>query len=211
MSQRRPGSEATTLEAGYATARGIEPQDRRPLTAHARRGRARPDAGHRRVHNPPTINEKKIKRPGRRGDRPRSFRDDLLYTLTTACVELLDVDAAGILLIDEQGHLVPVAAPHDGSEHLEQLQILTREGPCFDAVRPRESVSSSNLDHQARGQLWSMRGMTTSRRSRRPAAATGMATMAPMGPSSEAPRTTATRVTRAGTLTVRPMMRGSRT
>ena len=34
---------------------------------------------------------------------------DLLYTLTTACVELLDVDAAGVLLLDEQGRLAPVA------------------------------------------------------------------------------------------------------
>ena len=59
---------------------------------------------------------------------------DLLYTLTTACVELFDVDAAGILLIDQQHRLVPVAATHDGSDHLEQLQIMTREGPCLDAV-----------------------------------------------------------------------------
>ena len=43
---------------------------------------------------------------------------DVLYTLTTACVELLDVDAA----------------THDGSEHLERLQVVVREGPCLDAV-----------------------------------------------------------------------------
>ena len=44
---------------------------------------------------------------------------DLLYTLTTACVELLDVDAAGVLLVDEQGLVVPVAATHGGSANLE--------------------------------------------------------------------------------------------
>jgi GAF domain-containing protein len=74
---------------------------------------------------------------------------DLLYTLTTACVELLDVDAAGVLLIDEQDALIPVAATHDGSEHLERLQIMTREGPCVDAVRAAEAVNSDDLDRDA--------------------------------------------------------------
>ena len=74
---------------------------------------------------------------------------DLLYTLTTACVALLDVDTAGVLLVDEQGGLIPVAATHDGSEHLERLQIMTREGPCVDAVRAAESVHSVDLDRDA--------------------------------------------------------------
>jgi GAF domain-containing protein len=77
---------------------------------------------------------------------------DMLYTLTTACVELLDVDAAGMLLVDEQGRLVPVAATHDGSEHLERLQVLVREGPCLDAVRANEPVSSVDLDDD--GERW---------------------------------------------------------
>ena len=71
---------------------------------------------------------------------------DMLYTLTTACSELLDVDAAGMLLVDEQGRLIPVAATHDGSENLERLQVMTREGPCFDAVQSVTAVSSADLD-----------------------------------------------------------------
>lgn len=74
---------------------------------------------------------------------------DLLYTLTTACVDLLDVDAAGVLLVDEQGRLVPVAATHGSSENLENLQILIREGPCLDAVRTSEPVHSANLEDDA--------------------------------------------------------------
>ena len=74
---------------------------------------------------------------------------DMLYTLTTACVELLDVDAAGMLLVDEKGRLVPVAATHDGSEHLERLQILIHEGPCLDAVRALTVVASVDLDQDA--------------------------------------------------------------
>jgi GAF domain-containing protein len=75
---------------------------------------------------------------------------DMLYTLTTACVELLDVDAAGMLLVDEQGRLIPVAATHDGSEKLEKLQVLIREGPCLDAVRTAGSVHSVELDDDVR-------------------------------------------------------------
>lgn len=71
---------------------------------------------------------------------------DMLYTLTTACVELLDVDEAGVLFVDEQGRLVPVAATHDGSEHLERLQVLVRDGPCLDAVGANASVASLDLD-----------------------------------------------------------------
>ncbi len=83
-----------------------------------------------------------------------TLRDDfdvagLLYTLTTACVELFDVDAAGMLLIDEQGQLVPLAATHDGSEHLERLQIMTREGPCLDAVRGVDTVRCDDLNDEA--------------------------------------------------------------
>ena len=74
---------------------------------------------------------------------------ELLYTLTTACVELFDIDAAGMLLIDEQGRLVPVAATHDGSEHLERLQIMTRAGPCVDAVRGMHIVGCDDLDQEA--------------------------------------------------------------
>jgi GAF domain-containing protein len=74
---------------------------------------------------------------------------DMLYTLTTACVDLLDVDAAGMLLIDEEGQLVPVAATHDGSENLGKLQVMVREGPCLEAVRTIEPVHSADLDDDA--------------------------------------------------------------
>jgi hypothetical protein len=74
---------------------------------------------------------------------------ELLYALTTACLELFDVDAAGMLLVDEQGRLVPVAATDDGSEHLERLQIMTREGPCLDAVRGVHTVRCNDLDQEA--------------------------------------------------------------
>jgi GAF domain-containing protein len=79
---------------------------------------------------------------------------DMLYTLTTACVELLDVDEAGMLLVDDEGGLIPVAATHDGSDHLERLQILVREGPCLEAVKADEPVYSLDLDGDEDAERW---------------------------------------------------------
>jgi GAF domain-containing protein len=54
-----------------------------------------------------------------------------------------------MLLVDDHGRLVPVAATHDGSDHLERLQIMTREGPCLDAVRSVHIVRCDDLDAEA--------------------------------------------------------------
>ena len=73
----------------------------------------------------------------------------LLYALTTAGVRLLDVDAAAVLLIGEDGRLVPVAATHDSTEQLEKLQVQVREGPCLDCTRTKTAVTSADLDLDA--------------------------------------------------------------
>ena len=69
----------------------------------------------------------------------------LLYSLTTAGVRLLDADAAAVLLVDEHGRLVPVAATHDSTEQLEKLQVQVRQGPCLDCTRSRAAVLSADL------------------------------------------------------------------
>ena len=71
---------------------------------------------------------------------------ELLYILTTASVRLLDVDAAAVLLIDEDGRLVPVAATHDSTDELENLQIQVLQGPCLECARTGSAVSSEDLD-----------------------------------------------------------------
>jgi hypothetical protein len=58
-------------------------------------------------------------------------------------------------------------------------------------------------------QMWSRRGKSTSWASRSRAAAAGMATKAPTMPRRAPPSRTATTVTRAGTLTIRPKIRGT--
>ena len=74
---------------------------------------------------------------------------ELLYTLTTATVRLLEVDAAAVLLIDEHDRLVPVAATNDSTVELENLQVQVRQGPCLECTRTQEAVLSADLDADA--------------------------------------------------------------
>jgi GAF domain-containing protein len=71
---------------------------------------------------------------------------DALYALALRCVELLGVDAAGVLLADEHGKLNTVASSHEDTRLLELFQLQTDEGPCVDCFRQGRSVSSSDLD-----------------------------------------------------------------
>jgi GAF domain-containing protein len=71
---------------------------------------------------------------------------DLLYGLTATCVELLDVDTAGLLLADEDGRLHTVASSHEGTRLLELFQLQADEGPCVDCFRTAAPVTCLDLD-----------------------------------------------------------------
>src|SRR3954452_15570007 len=67
---------------------------------------------------------------------------DLLYNLSTACVELLAVDTAGILVTaDGKGSLQTVASSHERTELLELFQLQNDEGPCLDTFRQGQPVT----------------------------------------------------------------------
>jgi len=70
---------------------------------------------------------------------------DFLHTLTERCVQLLDVDAAGILLIDQRGTLKLVAASTEQTRLLELFQLQNREGPCLDCYHSGQSVACADL------------------------------------------------------------------
>jgi GAF domain-containing protein len=72
---------------------------------------------------------------------------EVLYGLTATCVELLDVDTAGLLLADEQDKLHTVASSHEGTRLLELFQLQTDEGPCVDCYRLEAPVSCTDLSH----------------------------------------------------------------
>ena len=70
---------------------------------------------------------------------------DLLHQLATACVRLLGVTAAGLLLDDQKGNLAVVASSSERIRLLEIFQLQTNEGPCLDCVRTGAAVTSGDL------------------------------------------------------------------
>ncbi len=68
---------------------------------------------------------------------------DLLDRLAAACVRLLDVTAAGLLLNDQQGHLAVVASSSEETRLLEIFQLQNDQGPCLDCVRTGAAVVSA--------------------------------------------------------------------
>jgi GAF domain-containing protein len=57
---------------------------------------------------------------------------DLLHLLTERCVELLQVDAAGIVLGDPRGQLHLAASSNEQVRLLELFELQAEEGPCLD-------------------------------------------------------------------------------
>ncbi|MCX2953944.1 GAF and ANTAR domain-containing protein [Lentzea sp. NEAU-D7] len=70
---------------------------------------------------------------------------DFLHTLTERCVELLHVDAAGILLADQHGALNLVAASTEKARLLELFQLQEDEGPCLDCFGTGTPVGCDDL------------------------------------------------------------------
>lgn len=58
---------------------------------------------------------------------------DLVHVLATRCVELTDVDAAGIMLADPGGTLHVIGSSSERMRLLELLEIQNAEGPCLDS------------------------------------------------------------------------------
>ncbi|MQA10044.1 MAG: ANTAR domain-containing protein [Pseudonocardiaceae bacterium] len=70
---------------------------------------------------------------------------DFLQVLVDRCVELLDIDAVGLLLIDERGWLQLIATSNEQARLVELFQLQNEEGPCLDAFHTGASVSHPDL------------------------------------------------------------------
>ncbi|SFK83663.1 GAF domain-containing protein [Amycolatopsis sacchari] len=70
---------------------------------------------------------------------------DFLHGLAARCVELLAVDAAGLLLADAHGVLNVVAASDEQARLLELLQLQNEEGAAIDCYRLGRPVQCADL------------------------------------------------------------------
>jgi GAF domain-containing protein len=71
---------------------------------------------------------------------------ELLDRLVQTCVEVLDVAAAGVLLLDGRQRLNLVASTSHSVEELEVFQVQADEGPCLDCARTRRPLEVPDLD-----------------------------------------------------------------
>jgi GAF domain-containing protein len=70
---------------------------------------------------------------------------DFLHTLATRSVELLDADAAGIMLADHHGSLHVMASSAEEARLLELYELQNNEGPCLDCFRSGQPVARDDL------------------------------------------------------------------
>ena len=70
---------------------------------------------------------------------------DLFHDLADACVELLQVTAAGLMLVDVNGKLRVMASSSERSRLLELMEIQNDEGPCLDCHRDGAPVLAADL------------------------------------------------------------------
>jgi transcriptional regulator with GAF, ATPase, and Fis domain len=74
---------------------------------------------------------------------------EFLHRLAERCVELLEVQAVGILLTDQSDELRVVAASAEQTRLLELFQLQSRQGPCLDCFATGRPVRVADLTAQA--------------------------------------------------------------
>jgi len=77
---------------------------------------------------------------------------DLLHTLVENCSEILEVDAGGIMIVDEAGQLQLVASTSEETSLVEIMQLAAGEGPCLDCFATGHSVTVADIAKSA--QQW---------------------------------------------------------
>jgi transcriptional regulator with GAF, ATPase, and Fis domain len=70
---------------------------------------------------------------------------DFLQTLTERCVELVDTDAAGLMLNDQRGNLQVIAYTDEPTRLLELFELQKAEGPCLDCFTTGQVIANVDL------------------------------------------------------------------
>ncbi len=70
---------------------------------------------------------------------------ELLTLLADRCVEVLDVGAAGLMVVAPDGDLRVMASSSEAMRVLELFELQSAEGPCLDCYRTGEPVEDRDL------------------------------------------------------------------
>ena len=70
---------------------------------------------------------------------------ELLTRLADRCVDVLDVDAAGLMLVGPDGDLRVMASSSEAMRVLELFELQAQEGPCLDCFRTGQPVVNQDL------------------------------------------------------------------
>lgn len=70
---------------------------------------------------------------------------DLLTTVADRCVDVLDVGAAGVMLVGPNGQLRVLASSSEAMRFLELFELQADEGPCLDCYRTGLPVVNQDL------------------------------------------------------------------
>ena len=71
---------------------------------------------------------------------------DVLTVLSDRCVEALDIDSAGVMLVGPMGELQVVASSSDSMRGLEVFELQANEGPCVDCYRSGAPITNLELE-----------------------------------------------------------------
>lgn len=77
---------------------------------------------------------------------------DLMHTLVEVCVNILDVQAGGLLLADANGDLQLLASTSEEADFVEMLQLDAGVGPCVDCFVSGTVVSVDDIEES--GDQW---------------------------------------------------------
>jgi GAF domain-containing protein len=70
---------------------------------------------------------------------------ELLTTLSDRCVEVLDIAAAGIMLVAPNGELRVMTSSSEAMRVVELFELQSQEGPCLDCYRSGAAVVNHDL------------------------------------------------------------------